>query len=469
MATSNNDRVSSARLLDMLKGLQESRHLGSEPEVDPQTNEKTKHTIKQDYLPNADWNVNDPDADGYVQGRTHWVERTVGDIPVTTEQDMSTIPDMVKPEGFKAGTTTWKPDYEAIAFEEAETQSGMTLTGYLLAEDENGVQITDPEIAISGTFYSGIVVADYSAYFPDTIIVAAKYNGNDTTCEYVIGETEVVHKLDRKFYDYTPPVDLTPYQKRIDLNNKDIDYNGIGTNFPVISTGEFAITTTNNIIHDLTVGNSSELLQFHHLWYERNLYSKELHAAALFWLIANCCTKIKDEQTNVYTVNSIEKRSVNAFAHSAVLKTNDGEFTLEVSGSSCSFVPPSNVEGNTFTLTVDYYITGDMLSKGSLINSSLLSVNDEVSLLSNGVLMVRYERNSEITIPKNTLGVRGTSIGRIMSNTVIDNHGDLWHAEGIYSETNLTIKFAKKVENEWQYGRPDSATVFMFANTSPVA
>ena len=201
MATSNNDRISSRRLLDTLKGLQESRHLGSEPEVDPQTNEKTKHTIKQDYLPNADWNVNDPDADGYVQGRTHLVERTVGDIPVTAEQGMSTIPDMVKPEGFKTSTITWKPDYEAVAFE--IDLYGTILTGYLLAEDENGDQITDPEIIISGTFYSGILVADYSAFFPDTVAVSAKYNGNDATCEYVIGGTEVIHKLPVKFYDKT--------------------------------------------------------------------------------------------------------------------------------------------------------------------------------------------------------------------------------------------------------------------------
>ena len=232
MATSNNDRISSQRLLDTLKGLQASRHLGSEPEVDPQTNEKTKHTIKQDYLPNADWNVNDPDADGYVQGRTHWVERTIGDIPVTTEQGGSTIPDMVKPEGFKFGTTTWKPDYEAIAFEEAE--SGMTYTGYLLAEDENGIQVTDASIIFSSdSFYTGVCVIDLSAAFgQNTFMVIGRLNNTEITPDYVIAFADVVHKLDRKFYDYTPPVDLTPYQKRIDLTNNTYDYNGKGTYKP---------------------------------------------------------------------------------------------------------------------------------------------------------------------------------------------------------------------------------------------
>lgn len=201
MATSNNDRVSSARLLDMLKGLQESRHLGSEPEVDPQTNEKTKHTIKQDYLPNADWNVNDPDADGYVQGRTHWVEHTVGDIPVTTEQGMSTIPDMVKPEGFKAGAVTWKPNFEATYFE--TEQGGVTMNGYMLCEDENGVPVTDFSSVMGDTYANGVVVADYTAFMPNTYAVLCKRNNQETQADYVLGVTEVVHQLPKKYYEQT--------------------------------------------------------------------------------------------------------------------------------------------------------------------------------------------------------------------------------------------------------------------------
>lgn len=211
MAVNDGDRVSTAKLLETLKGLQASRHLGSEPEVDPQTNEKTKHTIKQDYLPNADWSVNDPDADGYVEGRTHWVERTVSDIPVTTEQGMSAIPEMVKPEGFKFSTTTWKPDYEAIEFE--GTESGMTWTGYLLAEDENGNQITDASSIFGGeTFYTGVAIVDYSVYEPGLyLVVSCRYDNQDARADYILGVTEVVHKLDRKFYDYTPPADLNGY------------------------------------------------------------------------------------------------------------------------------------------------------------------------------------------------------------------------------------------------------------------
>lgn len=345
MATSNNDRISSRRLLDTLKGLQASRHLGSEPEVVTETVEypavvspaagtyndvtafrqemaskqvnenrlpikiyttpsnpyadpvfpltinepsgdyveadkkvtwndfdgyanaeivdestytgylvlnfagmwvgyhiengtpdnnqyqwemsektvttttKTKYTIKQDYVPNADWSVNDPDADGYVQGRTHWVERTVGDIPVTSGQGMSAIPEMVKPEGFKTGTTTWKPDYEAVAFE--ETQSGMTLTGYLLAEDENGNQITDSSIIFGDvTFKNGVVVVNYSAFAPNVYLVICRYNNQETQAEYILGITEVVHKLDNKYIDFPKQPDLSVYVK----NAKKSDY-----------------------------------------------------------------------------------------------------------------------------------------------------------------------------------------------------------------------------------------------------
>lgn len=220
MAVNDGDRVSTAKLLETLKGLQASRHLGSEPEVDPQTNEKTKHTIKQDYLPNADWNVNDPDADGYVEGRTHWVERTVGNIPVTTKQGRSTIPEMVKPEGFKVGTTTWKPDYEAIAFE--GTKSGETFTVYLLAEDENGNQMTDASGIFDGeTFYTGVCVVDFPAAFgQNTFVVIGKVNNTEITPDYVIGVGDVVHKLDRKFYDYTEPFDPTGYTKDSDISIK---------------------------------------------------------------------------------------------------------------------------------------------------------------------------------------------------------------------------------------------------------
>lgn len=184
------------------------------------TTTKTKHTIKQDYVPNADWNVNDPDADGYVQGRTHWVERTVGDIPVTTEQGMSTVPEMVKPEGFKAGTTTWKPDYEAIAFE--ETQDGKTITWYLLAEDENGNQITNASSIFGGeTFYTGVAVVDRSAASgQNTFMVIGRLNNAEIKPDYVIAVDEFVHKLDRKFYDYTEPFDPTGYTKDSDISIK---------------------------------------------------------------------------------------------------------------------------------------------------------------------------------------------------------------------------------------------------------
>ena len=265
MATSNNDRISSQRLLDTLKGLQASRHLGSEPEVDPQTNEKTKHTIKQDYLPNADWSVNDPDADGYVQGRTHWVERTVGDIPVTTESGMSYISEMVKPEGFKASTTTWKPDYEAVEFE--EVQSGATFTGYILAEDENGNQVTDASGIFGGskTFFNGVAIVDYSAFAPGIYIVSCRYNNQDTQVDYILGVTDVVHKLPKMYYEQTDEEALknevyTNIMSKLHYKQLTF-YQGLSDLYEIDDTSEIEAFFTSNGYSSKTVNNEK-------VWYK---------------------------------------------------------------------------------------------------------------------------------------------------------------------------------------------------------
>ena len=54
--------------------------VGKTSEYTTTTTTKTKRPIKQDYVPNADWNQNDPDGEGYVEGRTHWVEESVTEV-----------------------------------------------------------------------------------------------------------------------------------------------------------------------------------------------------------------------------------------------------------------------------------------------------------------------------------------------------------------------------------------------------
>lgn len=207
MATSNNDRISSQRLLDTLKGLQASRHLGSEPEVDSQTNEKTKHTIKQDYLPNADWNVNDPDADGYVQGRTHWVEVDETEATVNVESvggmgnmGSASCDKFGAVKGFAYPNGEYNPGRtgEIVEFKE----NGQTIAFSYIGEDENGnaivpTNMTELMTALSTT---NIGIMLYKQNNNSGAYVAYPNATTGDVCTATIA-TEVVHKLDEMFYD----------------------------------------------------------------------------------------------------------------------------------------------------------------------------------------------------------------------------------------------------------------------------
>ena len=223
MATSNNDRISSQRLLDTLKGLQASRHLGSEPEVDPQTNEKTKHTIKQDYLPNADWNVNDPDADGYVQGRTHWVEISETRATGSVQEVSGGIVGIGSIDKFGVPSKLIYPNGEFIANKlsdiiTVEVGAGNTIQFCYAGIDSNGDDIeVDSEdyldTALTST-YIGLAV------------MKREYNGESMLMCYVIYpevkagdayevmiKSESVHKLPTKYINKNelgiPKIDIT--------------------------------------------------------------------------------------------------------------------------------------------------------------------------------------------------------------------------------------------------------------------
>lgn len=336
MATRSDDRVSSARLLDMLKGLQESRHLGSEPEVETETIEhpaivnpkagtyqtaealqgaftltqaelaslnvpitvyseyvdmanmsfpitvpigettvatltkigeyngttpsyfegsytgeletytgyvasdmgygqvialyvengnpdnnsyhiwsteattetittKTKRTIKQDYVPNADWNQNDPDGEGYVQGRTHWVEGTMtGIIP-----EAGTYNSL---EEFQTQLNSVEPSVVYVCDAYPQDWDGATFPVTLDDYDGEPVAVLDKEFNIEGLRVLG--PSDWDGNFsnlPEYLFIFKQepyYQANTvmklTTNKYYRwkGVAETVHKLDRKFYDY---------------------------------------------------------------------------------------------------------------------------------------------------------------------------------------------------------------------------------------------------------------------------
>ena len=173
------------------------------PEKTVATTTTTKHPVAQKYLPNADWNVNDPTADGYVENKTHWVEKSVVDVePVSQSGGMAVMPSYSKPTGFafvdgSNVTGEYYPEFEAVE----TTYAGLPC--WVLGEDENGNQYTsvDPE----DIHYTSIVLVDGSTIQPDYYVALVTYQGQGVTLETVRAEGEVVHKLDRKFYDYTEP------------------------------------------------------------------------------------------------------------------------------------------------------------------------------------------------------------------------------------------------------------------------
>lgn len=320
MATSNNDRISSARLLDMLKGLQESRHLGSEPEIETETAEypavvspaagtyaneadyrsaisipdenrlpffvytqktysvpypitvpdkggdyaqitkkidfdgaiayvedlfaelasytgyiieptdngfeafhytngvidmnddivicyvwempaktetittKTKRTIKQDYVPNADWNVNDPDADGYIQGRTHWVEREESQVPADGVYEYESETELYEIFGITELPTSIEVYFDS-PIEIGETSVTVSRNGEatkLILADAFGTRLYVPE-EWDGTGMP-------SAYLiPQPIPNTNKYFIKSNNVYPYDAITETVHKLDSKF------------------------------------------------------------------------------------------------------------------------------------------------------------------------------------------------------------------------------------------------------------------------------
>lgn len=209
MATSNNDRISSARLLDTLKGLQASRHLGSEPEVNPQTNEKTKHTIKQDYLPNADWNVNDPDADGYVEGRTHWVEvAETGVIPSAGTYNSL--------EEIQAQFNSVEPSVVYVCDAYPQDWDGNTFPVTLDDYDGEPLAVLDKEFNVEGLRVLGPSDWDGDTSNPPEYLFIFNQEPHyevNTVMQMTTGKNyrwkgvvENIHKLDKKFYDM-PTID----------------------------------------------------------------------------------------------------------------------------------------------------------------------------------------------------------------------------------------------------------------------
>lgn len=192
---------------------------------------KDKHTIKQDFLPNADWNVNDPEADGYVEGRTHWVEKgTPKQFPAPGEYSYEDSREGIKP--FLVSVEDLPDTIELMAI--LSPENNFTIGEYTepLAElakfEYEGFYLyTDPE-------WDGERRVDNYQYFiqcypitSDSVFMyGADFNSLHVGLAVVNMAKSVVHKLPKKYYEY---IDKKNIQKRIDMDYAgEYDYLGIG-------------------------------------------------------------------------------------------------------------------------------------------------------------------------------------------------------------------------------------------------
>ena len=194
------------------------------------TTNKTKHTIKQDYVPNADWNVNDPDADGYVQGRTHWVEVGETEATVNVQTGVAignfatgTCDKFGAVKGFTYPTGEYNPGRTGEIGKIEEY--GQTIAFSYIGEDENGNAIVPTNLdelqnALSSTAI-GIMLIEEQGASVIVYVVYPNVTSNDVCTATIASET--VHKLDRKFYDYTEPFDSS---KTLTTDNS-FDYSNI--------------------------------------------------------------------------------------------------------------------------------------------------------------------------------------------------------------------------------------------------
>lgn len=204
-----------------------------EVETEVTTTTKTKHPIKQDYLPNADWNVDDPDADGYVEGRTHWTEIT------ETEASVEVLSG-VQIGNFATGSCDGFDVVKKFTYPNGEYDPGRTseiltlgtsddaMQVSYLGEDANGVAITPTNISELETALQttniGIMLLKREGNVMAYITYPNVTEGDACTAVLV---SEQVHKLDKKYYD-VPTVQGKNLLNYTGWDTKEFNANGIG-------------------------------------------------------------------------------------------------------------------------------------------------------------------------------------------------------------------------------------------------
>lgn len=186
---------------------------------------KDKHTIKQDFLPNADWNVNDPEADGYVEGRTHWVEKVIKTISLGNAYSFKNDA-FCAPIGYIKNSITWNPQLEPDYFEYEETGDTI-LVGALL------VDINDKQLHVNSMDEISAVINDanvilISQYLANYVYLMGFEGGDSLIPDAWILEEKNIHKLDPMFYHTQTKSEIV---EQLDLVINDLSVNGVDYRF----------------------------------------------------------------------------------------------------------------------------------------------------------------------------------------------------------------------------------------------
>lgn len=415
-------------------------------EMPEKTETKTtveKRTIDPKYLPNANWNENDPEAPGYIEGRTHWVETGTADFEAKKTDDGGAylLPSFGKPEGFAWNGGEWYPDFEAVKFDNYE---GTGMPFYLLAEDENGNQITEyTEEAVTGAKYA-LLVLDSEAFFGG-IAAVGTVDGTFLEIQTVRMVSEIVHKLPKKY------IDNSDVQKELDYLDATtpFDYNGKGSGL-VLATSESLPEGLRVSLVDINAGSYLEPYQYEdnlsllnasakQIALKRLFETHDVHAyASIVELLTTKLTGLvvtpKTGSNTYRQVKTVEVERTSNANVKATIKLSDGKtielrvvkadgtIRCEVSCSDPTFIDPVTVDHLTFNVI---RTTSGGMSHDPALN--LLNVKNETVCTGDGSVLINpYFAWAFVNVQLN---------GGETSKTIKDN--DLW---AYVSSNNLTPK-----------------------------
>ena len=197
------------------------------------TTTKTKHTIKQDYVPNADWSQNDADGDGYVENRTHWSEI------VETEATVNVMSG-VQIGNFATGSCDEFNAVKGFTYPNGEYNPGRTGEIITIGTSEDAMQVSYLGEDVNGNAITPTNVSELESALQTTNIgiMLLKQDGGimayiaypnvaqGDVCSVIL-VLEQVHKLDKKYYD-VPTIKAKNLLNYTGWDTKEFNENGVG-------------------------------------------------------------------------------------------------------------------------------------------------------------------------------------------------------------------------------------------------